>query len=106
MIPGRITACIRTASTLGHKVTLVADVQNLGTAEARGVKLYAFFEGEGDVIWNPVESILFDLAVGEETTIMLELDEPRNVHTRLVVHVLDPWGDVMDESHSVWFDTD
>ena len=56
--------------------------------------------------WNPRESTLFDLDVGEETTIMLELDEPRNVHTRLVIRVLDPFGAVMDESHSVWYDTD
>ena len=106
LLPVPVCTLSWTASTLGHKVTIVADVQNLGTAEARGVKLYVFFEEEGDVIWNPVESTLFDLAVGEATTIMLELDEPRNVHTRLVVHVLDPWGDVMDESHSVWYDTD
>jgi predicted transglutaminase-like cysteine proteinase len=106
LLPVPVCTLSWTASTLRHKVTLVADVQNLGTAEARGMKLYTFFEGEGDAIWNPVESSLFDLAVGEETTIMLELDEPRNVHTRILVYVLDPWGDVMDESHSVWYDTD
>ena len=106
LLPVPVCTLSWTASTLRHKVTLVANVQNLGTAEARGIKLYAFFEGEGGVIWNPVESTLFDLVVGEETTIMLELDEPRDVHTRLVVHIVDPWGDVMDESHSVWYDTD
>ena len=106
LLPVPVCTLSWTASTLRHKVTLVANVKNLGTAEARGIKLYAFFEGEGGVIWNPVESTLFDLVVGEETTIMLELDEPRDVHTRLVVHIVDPWGDVMDESHSVWYDTD
>jgi hypothetical protein len=106
LLPVPVCTVSWTASTLRHKATLVADVQNLGTAEARGIKLRAFYEGEGDVVWNAVESTLFDLAVGEETTIMLELTEPRNVHTRLVVHVLDPFGVVMDESHSLWYDTD
>jgi hypothetical protein len=106
LLPVPVCTVSWTASTLRHKATLVADVQNLGTAEARGIKLRAFYEGEGGVIWNLVESTLFNLDVGEETTIMLELTEPRNVHTRLVIRVLDPFGAVMDESHSVWYDTD
>ena len=106
LLPVPVCTHTWTASTLRHKISIVTDIQNVGTAEATGIKLFVAFEGEGDVLWNPRESALFDLAVGEETTIMLELDEPRNVHTRLVVRVLDPWGDVMDESHSVWYDTD
>ena len=106
LLPVPVCTHIWTASTLRHKVSIVADIQNVGTAEATGIKLLVAFEGEGDVLWNPVESTLFDLDVGEETPIMLELDEPRNVHTRLVIRVLDPFGAVMDESHSVWFDTD
>ena len=106
LLPVPVCTHTWTASTLRHKVSIVADIQNVGTAEATGIKLLVAFEGEGDVLWNPVESTLFDLDVGEETPIMLELDEPRNVHTRLVIRVLDPFGAVMDESHSVWFDTD
>jgi hypothetical protein len=103
-----VPVCTHTwaASTLRHKVSIVADIQNVGTAEATGIKLFVAFEGEGDVLWNPRESDLFDLDVGEDTTVMLELDEPRNVHTRLVIRVLDPFGAVMDESHSLWYDTD
>jgi hypothetical protein len=43
--------------------------------------------------------------VGAETTIWLEANEPRGVHTRIVVRVLDVGGDVMDETYSAWFDT-
>jgi hypothetical protein len=95
-----------TASILRHKLTLVADIQNVGTAEAKGIKLYAAFMGKGEQIWNPEESAFFNLNIEEETSIMLELSVPRDVRTRLVVRVLDPWGDVMDESYSEWFDTD
>jgi hypothetical protein len=106
LLPVPVCTLQWTASTLNHKVTLVADVQNVGTGDATGIKLFAGFEdGEGR-IWNPVEGEFFDLGVGEEITVMLELDEPRGMHIRLVARVLDPWGYVMDESHSVWYDTD
>jgi outer membrane murein-binding lipoprotein Lpp len=103
-----VPVCTHTwaASTLQHEVFIVADIQNVGTAQAIGIKLLVAFEGEGDVLLNPRESDMFDLDVGEETTVMLKLDEPRNVQTRLVIRILDPFGAVMDESHSAWFDTD
>jgi hypothetical protein len=95
-----------TASTLRRRVTLVADVQNVGTAEATGVKLFAAFELEDGLFLNPVQSNFFDLGVGEETTVMLEFTEPPNMYARIVVRILDPFGFVMDESNSAWFDTD
>ena len=103
-----VPVCTHTwsGSILRHKLTLVADIQNVGTAEARGVKLFAAFDAGGGEVWNPVESAYFDLDVGEETAVMLELSVPKDVHTRILVRVLDAWGNVMDESHSEWFDTD
>jgi len=95
-----------TASTVGRRVTLAAEVQNVGTAEAKGIKLYAAFEVGDGVFLNPVQSNFFDLGVGEETTVMLEFAEPANMYARIVVRVLGPFGVVMDESHSAWFDTD
>jgi len=95
-----------TASTLRRRVTLVAEVRNVGTAEAKGIKLYAAFEVGDGVFLNPVQSNFFDLGVGEETTVMLEFAEPANMYARIVVRVLDPFGVVMDESQSAWFDTD
>jgi hypothetical protein len=92
-------------STLSHRLTLVADIQNVGTGDAENFKLFVAYEGDEGEIWNAVESTFFALAVGEETTISLVANEPRGVHTRIVVRVLDAWGDVMDETHSTWFDT-
>ena len=105
IIPVPIITHDWSGSTLSHRLTLVADIQNVGTGDAENFKLLVAYEGDGGEIWNAVESTFFTLAVGGETTIMLEADEPRGVHTRIVVRVLDAWGDVMDETHSTWFDT-
>lgn len=95
-----------TASILRRRLTLVADIRNVGTAEAVGIKLYAAFDVGGEELVNAEESTFFDLGVEEETSKMLELTVPRDVNTRLVVRVLDPWGNIMDESYSDWFETD
>ncbi len=105
IIPVPIITHDWTGSTLKHRVTVVVDIQNVGTGDAENLKLSLAYEGDEGEIWNSVESPFFDLAVGEETTIMLEGNEPRGVHTRILVRVLDAWGDVMDETHSTWFDT-
>ena len=93
-------------SSLRHKLTLVINVENVGTGEARGIKIQAAYDGGDEVLWNAVESEFFDLNVDDESTIILELDEPRNVHTRILVRIIDPWGYIMDESYSEWFNTD
>jgi hypothetical protein len=105
IIPVPISTHEWTGSTLHHKLTIVVDIQNVGTWEAENFKLFVAYEGNDGEIWNAVESTFFDLDVGEETTIMLEVIEPRGVNTRILVRVLDAWGDVMDETHSTWFDT-
>jgi hypothetical protein len=105
IIPVPIITHDWTGSTLNHRATIVADIQNVGTGDAENFKLFMAYEGSEGEIWNAVESTFFDLVVGEETTIMLEANEPRGVHTRILVRVLDAWGDVMDETHSTWFDT-
>jgi hypothetical protein len=105
IIPVPIITHDWTGSTVNHKLMLVADVQNVGTGDAENFKLFVAYEGEEGEIWNAVESNFFDLAVGAETSIEIMANEPRGVHTRIVVRVLDAWGDVMDETHSTWFDT-
>ena len=94
-----------TGSILNHKLTIVANIQNVGTAEARNIKLFVAYEGKEDEIWNPTESAFINLATGEETTLMLELNEPRHVHARILIRLIDPWGNIIDESHSTWYDT-
>jgi hypothetical protein len=105
IIPVPIITHDWTASTLNHRLTIVADIQNVGNGDAENFKLFVAYEGNEGEIWNAVESTFFDLAVGEETTIILEVNEPRGVHTRILVRVLDAWSDVMDETHSAWIDT-
>jgi len=105
IIPVPIITHDWSGSTLSHRLTIVADIQNVGTGDAENFKLFVAYEGDEGEIWNAVESTFFDLAVGEETTINLVANEPRGVHTRIVVRVLDAWGDVMDDSASTWFDT-
>jgi hypothetical protein len=105
IIPVPIITHDWTGSTLSHKFTLSAVIQNVGNGDAENLKLLVAYEGDEGEIWNSVESTFFDLAVGAETTIWLEANEPRGVHTRIVVRVLDVGGDVMDETYSAWFDT-
>jgi hypothetical protein len=105
IIPVPIITHDWTGSTVNHKLTLVADIQNVGTGDAEHLKLFVAYEGDGGEIWNAVESPFFALAMGEETSIQILAIEPRRVHTRILVRVLDAWGDVMDETHSTWFDT-
>ncbi|MCK4299961.1 MAG: hypothetical protein KAX80_10540, partial [Planctomycetes bacterium] len=105
IIPVPIITFDWTGSTLSHRLTLVADIQNVGTGDAENFKLFVAYEGDEGEIWNAVESTFFDLAVGAETTIMLAANEPRGIHTRIIVRVLDAWGNVMGDSASTWFYT-
>jgi hypothetical protein len=105
ILPVPIVTIEWTGSKVNHRVTLVIDVQNVGTGEAENIKVFFAHEGEEGEIWDPVESSFFDLSVGEEKAVALETDEPQGVRTRIVVRVLDAYGVIMEESHSVWFDT-
>ena len=106
LLPHAVCTLDWSASRVSQKMTIVADVSNVGTAEARNIKLYVAFEGGSGQIWNPRLSDLFSLAVGEETQISMELVVPHDVYTRMIVQVLDPFGEVLEELNSEWFDTD
>jgi gas vesicle protein len=105
ILPIPIVTIDWTGSKVNHRVTLVIDVQNVGTGEAENIKVFFAHEGEEGEIWYPVESSFLDLAVGEEKAVALETDEPQGVRTRIVVRVLDAYGVIMEERHSTWFDT-
>ena len=64
LIPVPIITHDWTGSTLNHRLTLLADIQNVGTGEAENFKLFVAYEGDEGEIWNAVESTFFDLAVG------------------------------------------
>ena len=78
---------------------------NLGSAMAEGYKVYAAFDSEGDYVWNPEESQVFNLNIGKSYTATLTLDVPSNEHTRLIVEGINAEGYYVDISYSDWFDT-
>lgn len=91
------------ASISGERLIVAVTVKNVGTAEARGIKIFAGFDVGYSMILNPRESDFFDLDVEAVSSLELLLRVPLEEHMRLVVRVLDPWGLVLDESYSNWF---
>lgn len=102
-----IPICVLTwsASIAGDRLIVAATVENVGTAEARGIKIFAGFDVGYGLILNPRESEFFDLGVEEVSSLDLFLSVPLEKRMRLVVRVLDPWGMVLDESYSNWFNS-
>lgn len=103
-----IPICIHdwNAKWLGtRKIEVIITASNVGTAMAYDIFLYASFDAGEDYIWNEEISDSFDLNIGNNVTITLVLDVPRNEHTRLIVGVVDSEGYMIDESYSSWFDT-
>jgi len=92
------------ATTRLGRVNLEVKVENLGTAGAEDVYVLAGFDAGDGMLWNPVESELFDLEPGSATTIGLVLEEPSDKHTRLIVQIVDD-GYAVDDSYSDWIDT-
>ena len=89
----------------GSKLTLVVDVENVGTAIAKGIKVYAAFDAGEGYVWNTEESEPFDLNFGRKVTIQLILDVPPNKYTRIIVGILDLEDYLIDKSYSDWFNT-
>jgi hypothetical protein len=102
-----IPICVLTwsASIIDSRLILSATIENVGTAEARGIKLFAGFDVGYGLILNPEESEFFDLGIEEVTSIQLRLSVPLDEHMRFVVRILDPWDMVLDESYSKWFNS-
>jgi hypothetical protein len=80
-------------------------VKNEGTKDAKGLKLWAAFDGRNDVVLNPETSEFYDLEIEGETTVMIVLNVPRDIRSRLIVRVQDAFGNTLDESFSEWFNT-
>jgi queuine/archaeosine tRNA-ribosyltransferase len=79
-------------------------VRNQGSAAASGVYVYAGFDAGDNLLWNPEKSMQFDLEVGQEVTVTLNLTVPSGKHTRLIVQIVDD-GVSVDDSCSEWFDS-
>ncbi|MDI6886373.1 MAG: hypothetical protein QMD22_08555 [archaeon] len=85
-------------------VTLTVTVENVGTATANNVKVYAGFDAGEDYVYNPKESGAFNLNPGPKVTVTLYLNVPRDKYTRLIVRTISD-NYLMDESTSEWFQT-
>lgn len=79
-------------------------VDNIGTASASGVFVYAGFDAGGNQMWNPETSQTFTLAPGQSTIVNLNLRIPRDTYTRLEVQI-SYGGYAVDESYSKWIQT-
>jgi hypothetical protein len=83
---------------------ITVTVDNIGTASASGVFVYAGFDAGGNQLWNPETSQTFTLAPGQTTTVTLNLRVPGNKYTRLEVQI-SYGGYAVDESYSKWLQT-
>ena len=88
-----------------NKLDVIVTVTNLGSAMAEDYYVEACFDAGEDYIWNPEDSQIFDLNIGNSITFTLTLDVPDNEYTRLIVYVVDSEGYAVDTSYSEWFDT-
>lgn len=79
-------------------------VENVGTASADEVYVFAGLDAGDDMLWNPQQSGTFNLQAGHSQSIILTIIIPEGKHTRLVVQIVDD-GYAVDTSYSVWFDT-
>jgi len=104
ILPVAICTLDWAASRLGSKITIAATVKNEGTDDAKGLKIWAAFDGRNDEILNEGTSLFFDLNI-EEEDIIIKLNVPGDIRTRLIVRVIDAFGNVMDEKTSEWFNT-
>ena len=88
----------------GSTATLEVNVDNVGTADAHGVAIYAGFDAGDNMLWNPHYGQPFDLSTGQTKVIRITLQVPSNKHTRIVVQIVDG-GYAVDQSYSGWSDT-
>jgi hypothetical protein len=89
----------------GYYIELKVKVNNLGTATASSVYVYAGFDAGDGTGWSLKQSDVFNLEPGHQVTATLGLlPPPSGVRTRLMVWIV-MGGYKVDESYSVWVDT-
>ncbi|MFC1899720.1 hypothetical protein ACFLXP_05275 [Chloroflexota bacterium] len=91
------------AQQIGTVIKLETTINNVGTATAEDVYVFAGFDTGGDNVWNPEQSELFQLLINQNTTVTLLLKLPTDEHTRLIVQIVDG-GYAVETSYSEWFD--
>ncbi len=103
MVPVPILTHDWTSEPDGNMLKLEVVVQNLGSADAEDVYVFAGFDAGNDKVWNKETSPLFQIGINESLTVTLYLEPPYGEHTRIMVQIVDD-GYAIDESYSDWFD--
>ena len=104
MIPVPILSHEGSINGRGYIAEVKLTVSNLGTAQANDVTVLAGFDAGGGMVWNPQQSEPFNLGVGQQVVVDLNLRIPSDKHTRLVVQIAID-GVLVDEDYTGWFDT-
>ncbi len=105
MVPVPVLTHHWTSVSEGGLVKLTVKVENLGSALADDVHVFAGFDAGATQVWNAERSPLFNVGPGGGwVTATLYLRPPANQRTRLVVEIVDD-GYKVDESRSEWFQT-
>lgn len=104
MTPTPILTQTWVATNEGTTVDLEVTIENLGSAMADGVYVYAGFDAGEEMLWSTQESRPFELPIDGSITVRLILEIPLHEHTRLVVQIVDD-GYAVETSYSEWFDT-
>jgi hypothetical protein len=104
MIPTPILTHDWSIEGKGNVGELEVTVYNLGTATAYNVSVLAGFDAGEDMLWNGRQSDYFQIRPDHQVTVTLKIPVPLGKHTRLVVQIgID--NNLVDDSHSKWFDT-
>jgi len=89
----------------GLMLALEVRIDNLGTAAASDVHVFAGFDAGDGMAWSSKQSDMFDLEPGHQVKATLGLlPPPSGVHTRLIVRIVMA-GYIVNESYSTWIDT-
>lgn len=104
MVPVPVLTHTWKSSYSGASLNIEVTVENLGSADANGVYVWAGFDAGNDQAWNGKSSPTFDLAVGSSVKVTVPVKVPLDQHTRIWVEIAYG-GFSVDESFSDWFDT-
>jgi len=93
-----------TVQASGKFLELKVTVNNIGSAPASGVYIYAGFDAGNNMCWNVETSPQFQLLANTSRIVTLYLDPPYKKHTRLVIQTVYG-GYAVYTSYSEWYDT-
>ena len=80
---------------------LTVEVENLGSAVAEEVSIYAGFDAGNDQCWNGRYAPSFVVDINETATVNLDIKFPYGEYTRLLVQIIYD-GYAVDESFGKW----